>query len=107
MTDRELLELSAKAIGGEYRDHYHGDQYLAYPPNWNGITWNPLTDDGDAMRLAMELGFHIKHWVYACQIEDSNGHEWPLVHMSECEGGICHAARRAIVIAAAEIGKGL
>lgn len=57
MTDRELLELAAKAIGAEYRKHALGGMYLAWPPNWNGIRWNPLSDDGDAVELAKKLGF--------------------------------------------------
>ena len=46
MTDRELLEAAAKAAGYV---HYHpGDGFYQ--------TWNPLTDDGDALRLAVKLG---------------------------------------------------
>lgn len=46
MTDRELLELAAKAagvIGG-----YGGEHDL---PEW----WNPLDNDGDALRLAIKM----------------------------------------------------
>lgn len=52
--DRELLELAAKAAGmpaGDYctPNHepalYHGDYGF----------WQPLTDDGDALRLAVKL----------------------------------------------------
>jgi len=43
-TDRELLEKAAKAAGID--------------PQWDGLfwQWNPLTDDGDALRLAVTLG---------------------------------------------------
>jgi hypothetical protein len=56
MTDKELLELSAKAAGyniwwktgackgGEYESAFIGE-----------VPWNPLTDDGDALRLAVKL----------------------------------------------------
>jgi hypothetical protein len=60
MTDRELLELAAKAAGlgplmsepyslGGTRYFYREDDYPS------GTTWNPLTDDGDALRLAVKL----------------------------------------------------
>ena len=48
MTDRELLERAAKAAG--YWDHQHNC--------WNGepsVSWNPLHDDGDALRLAVHM----------------------------------------------------
>ena len=48
MTDRELLEAAARAAGvhitGEWAGHQH------YSPKWN-----PLTDDGDALRLAVAM----------------------------------------------------
>jgi hypothetical protein len=47
MTDRELLERAAKAAGVEYENLLsHGK-------------WNPLTDDGDALRLAVELSLTV------------------------------------------------
>lgn len=67
MTDRELLELAAKGAG--YRtDHPWNTERLDMDPpvdalmihNTNGglahTAWNPLTDDGDALRLAVKLG---------------------------------------------------
>jgi hypothetical protein len=57
MTDRELLELAAKAAGDIHfpllwvREFYGG----LSPVNNRGESWNPLTDDGDAFRLAMKL----------------------------------------------------
>lgn len=105
MTDLELLERAARAIGGEYRKHSLGGMYLAFPPNWNGSTWDPLTDDGDALRLAVRLNL-------AISIED--GQSW--AHHEQVIAGspVQHdgrdpysATRRAIVRAAAEIGKAM
>lgn len=45
-TDRELLELAAKAAGRVYVDGESWD---------DGAGWNPLEDDGDAFRLAVKL----------------------------------------------------
>lgn len=47
-SDRELLEMAAKAIGLTLRYNYLGWRDANQP-------WNPLTDDGDALRLAVKL----------------------------------------------------
>ena len=55
MTDKELLELAAKAAGYTLEDHH--DINGEYWP-WcieEGEYWCPLTDDGDALRLAVKL----------------------------------------------------
>ncbi len=64
MTDRELLERAAKAAGiaGEWCE-FHGmdvgqDAYGIGNPRvhrWGDKLWNPLVDDGDALRLAVDL----------------------------------------------------
>jgi len=48
MTDRELLEMAAKAIGLTLRYNYLGGRDANQP-------WDPLDDDGDALRLAVKL----------------------------------------------------
>lgn len=55
MSDRELLEQAAKAAGiaGEYL-RYWGDSGINTGDPDNGL-WNPLEDDGDALRLAVKL----------------------------------------------------
>jgi len=56
MTDRELLEAAAKAAGmsGCAVDY---DDRLAFLEDGKpaSVEWNPLTDDGDALRLAVKL----------------------------------------------------
>lgn len=114
MTDKELLELAAKAAG----------LYEAWPePNcdvqWSaegaglwcsgegrGVLWNPLNDDGDALRLATALRLTVSfdtfndveyaevtppgtHHGYDCAVD--NGHD------------LGSAVRRAIVRTAASI----
>ncbi len=49
MTDRELLEAAARAAGIERS--VGGDLWSSA----RGQLWNPLTDDGDALRLAVRL----------------------------------------------------
>lgn len=97
MTDRELLELAAKATGDFYT---HPDNKIpdGLPVIFylDGKQWNPLTDDGDAMRLAVKLGMDI--CVDTRQIVDE---------MESHNNDLRAFARRAIVRAAAEIGKTL
>lgn len=53
MTDRELLELAAKAAGAEFDEKLN--VYWLEHPDLVSYEWNPLTDDGDALRLAVKL----------------------------------------------------
>ena len=56
MTDREMLELAAKAAGYDCRWEGDGD----FINLEDGLPWNPLTDDGDALRLAVKLGLCVQ-----------------------------------------------
>lgn len=98
MTDRELLELAAKAIGMDIE--FFGDENGFDCVTDEQEYWNPLTDDGDALRLAVKLGLVVdtKPARTYCgttsysSIEDHNDNP-------------CAATRRAIVRAASEMGK--
>ena len=59
MTDKELLEAAARAAGVEYEIDEDGDVYMHQPEQ---RPWNPLKDDGDALRLACKL--HINVFIY-------------------------------------------
>jgi hypothetical protein len=90
LNDKELLELAAKAAGIEIEWYAPNVEVwdFAQVPNWN-----PLTDDGDALRLAVKL----------CLL---NNHEIAIAPVNVWHGDDPYAAtRRAIVRAAAEIGK--
>ena len=52
MTDRELLEMAAKAAGIEFDGEWSETDRMSFS---GGGFWNPLTDDGDALRLAAKL----------------------------------------------------
>lgn len=98
MTDKELLEFAAKAI--LTTEHYENKDYMR---GWFS-NWNPLTDDGDALRLAMKLGIDVlSSQGFAIAYQD-NGEE-SLFCFFDVDNQ--SAARRAIVRAAAEIGKTL
>ena len=104
MTDRELLRLAAIACGELHGEWVGNDAYF------DGVLtrWNPLTDDGDALRLAVKLGITI-----GPESSDVIGKSlcrasWNNQSMSLGEfgsGDPLAATRRAIVRAAAEIGR--
>jgi hypothetical protein len=97
MTDRELLELAAKAADIQLRFLF---DLVPFSDGPRVGEWNPLTDDGDALRLAVKLGLF-------------NG--GPALHKAMASlifsGGVATdpyaATRQAIVRAAAEIGKAM
>lgn len=105
MEDRELLEMAAKAadIDGDF---YSRANAIATPDCY----WNPLTDDGDALRLAVKLNLCIDlsgMFVHAdCRHRDDD-----LGYVEENsarnDGCILTATRRAIVRAAALIGESM
>ena len=94
-TDRELLEYAAKAA-------VRGSQWWMESV-WNGADreWNPLTDDGDALRLAVTCKIDVVQFSLLVRA-DVDG----LPDVREPYNGDPYAAtRRAIVRAAAEIGR--
>ena len=118
MSDLELLELAAKASGIEYdaeksKPHpvhqnlwglwliYHRETHQ-FDPRY----WNPLREDGDALRLAVKLrlqitpGTYVHHETSVFRSGAAETHESTTMNY-----GIEEATRRAIVRAAAEIGK--
>ena len=100
MTDKEQLELAAKAAGIKlWTRPYDARLYIDSPMR----VWNPLTDDGDALRLAVKLGLMID------VINDATGVQ--ALDVAWCieqhKGDQYAATRRAIVRAAAEIGKAM
>ena len=105
MTDKELLELAAKAAGWDSFDWLAGDDYMnVYDAKGRQSAWNPLSDDGDALRLAVKLGIDVipYHDPYLARATaDETKYNIFEIH----EGDPYAATRRAIVRAAAEIGR--
>lgn len=107
MTDRELLELAAKAAGIEDLGAYG---------HMRRRDWNPLTDDGDALRLAVRLHISIEYMpigtddkriVFAKKRMRSDllRQKNPTHAAEHWQPDPLAATRRAIVRAAAEIGR--
>jgi hypothetical protein len=104
--DHKLLESAAKAAGIEgpvLLSEPSGHPYIATP----GGVWNPLTDDGDALRMAVKLQLGISVPPVVDGRVEVVTFYWPIISIIEYPkaGGRCAATRRAIVRAAAEIGK--
>lgn len=102
MTDRELLSLAAKAAGINVVP-WPTEDPVGVRDTATGHLWKPLDDDGDALRLAVKgkiLRCHMDlfHWFYEDEIGNGSLSDIP----DELRG---RATRRAIVRAAAEIGK--
>ncbi|HDS0936990.1 TPA: hypothetical protein QDZ12_000185 [Pseudomonas putida] len=119
MCDQQLLDLAAKAamragLKLECPDELDG-VYVSRCSGRNGYTWNPLEDDGDALRLAVKLGLTLRlnqfdEWTQVFA-GDCYARMTPAVseHIGRTREGqtIEQATRRAIVRAAAEIGKAM
>lgn len=123
-TERELLELAAKAAGmtGMHWGGTSMGMLKSIDPSRPGKTgsvgfpWRPLDDDGDALRLAVKLRINVEHNHPADQ------QTWVSAHRNGCEGcfdpvsciesdfdesGRGTATRRSIVRAAAAIGRAM
>lgn len=123
MSDEQLLRLAAKAAGlDEYtewsefiydHDSYHHGGAALHKSGFgmDCASWNPLTDDGDAFRLAVKLGLTV------CPANGSTGNISEVYPGSSIQLRVDHgraelhgddpmaATRRAIVRAAAALVK--
>lgn len=113
VTDRELLELAAKAAGikAKYSDNY-GDFSVGEPYSCDEVRWNPLTDDADALRLAVKLGIEIHPDRQVSEVATAfciyRGRQLVgLNTVEEFKDDEMAATRRAIVRAAAVIGRAI
>lgn len=107
-TDRErellkLLEQAAKAAGYSVTNPGLASFGVGIP----GVgvrAWNPFTNDGDAQRLALQLGIEVEFLPDAVRCRTPGG-EWIGETCLPCDTeSLGKAHRRAIVRAAADIG---
>ena len=100
-TDRELLELAAKASGELTASWYGNDAYF------DGVLsrWNPLNDDGDALRLAVKLTLEVDICLSGVAVRTPHGDK--ILADDRDEKCIYAATRRAITRAAAAIGESM
>lgn len=104
MTDRELLELAAKAAGLTISWDARGAYIVEDGVSGASDVWNPLTDDGDALRLAVKLCMRLTTDDYGAAARVSDNDRW-WGYEAHLNNGIEAATRRAIVRVAAEIGR--
>ena len=103
MTDRELLEMAAKAAGVKYiATAEDGARFLV-----DMTRWNPLTDDEDALRLAVKFSIFVDINHTYVQAEIFDGKKKTACQSVSVDGDPCAATRRAIVCAVAEIGRNM
>ena len=109
MTDRELLTLAAKAGGIELRWFSHlrhnGIDLWPQEPHIGNSPWNPLTNDGDALRLAVRLRIEVEPWIHGDSACARAAVREVLIDEPHYGEDPERATRRAIVRAAAEIGR--
>lgn len=111
MNDRELLELAAKAVGytvdiALYDGRDGMFRGLVIFDAEDRFDWNPLVDDGDALRLAAKLRLQIlpgKHVGDGCSVNPTS-HTTCGVTVFRDSKNMAEQMRYAIVMAAAEIG---
>jgi hypothetical protein len=132
--DRELLELAAKAAGIELRwheretdaegvPHFDSIEWCYIPvakaphnrrasDEHAGEVWDPLNDDGDALRLAVKLRICFTYvpsrsLVMAGFVKKAEYPEPCTMLQKFYESENSEGCRRAIVCAAASIGEGM
>ena len=96
MTDKELIELAAKAAGLHVKVASNSGRGLKVHGNCNW--WNPLTDDGDALRLADHLDLIVDFSRFAAIQADR-------FYLGHRDFAIGNNVNEAITRAAAQIGK--
>lgn len=108
MEDRELLELAAKAAGINI-EYCPDSGFYWVDSKYSGLWWSPLHVDGDALRLAVSLDLHVQ-----CDFKEDDSRVyiyggWIGIGVEEEVGALDKfaATRRAIVRAAAEIGRAM
>lgn len=122
MTDRELLIMAAEAAYlpvvskelctsrvGTFKQLVHSRRDVLW---LDGKEWNPIVDDGDALRLAVKIGMLIDiRYTNPKSIRYNRVVGWPapnsdlIIEFGYMEMDPMAATRRSIVIAAAKIGE--
>jgi hypothetical protein len=117
MSDRQLLIDAAKAAdyGFIYKRKISNNVHEWTSSDGMLWQWNPLIDDAQALRLAVKLKMEVYHGndegeaVYASHVKLDGGISYCVEYYDDLnnKGSEYEATRRAIVRAAAEIGKAM
>lgn len=112
-TDKELLELAAKAAGLNVKmiEVDQDDNFSGLVVGKRGtkerILWNPLRSDGDALRLAVALDMSITHFTLSVEAHPFYEGISGYLTSEPVSYDRLAATRRAIVRADAAIGEQL
>ena len=105
MNEQEMLALAASVAGRHYQPgkdwHDQGQFYV------DGRSWNALTDDGDAFRLAVKLKISVYHEENRHFAEYEDEVMDMMITMVEESDDERAATRLVIVAAAAELAKNI
>lgn len=106
MTNNELLQLSAKAMGFELEYRRGSDAFYYDDPDSGREQWDPLGDEGQAVRIAVELQLSIL-WFTNLQyvMVERRGFGENIGWTDDADRG--GALRQAITVVAAQIGSTL
>ena len=106
VTDHELLKLSAKAMGFELEYRHGSDAFYYDDPESGREQWQPLSDDVQAMRLAVDLQLSIL-WFTNLQyvMVERRGFGENIGWTDDADRG--GALRQALTVVAAQIGSTL
>jgi hypothetical protein len=111
MTDSELLELAAKAAGAVKTEQVYSTltrSYIKHGYGLNGFFWNPRDDDGDSRRLQVKLKIDLSFGTnYAMAYHIDSDSVISFVRDFDKDGSAESAARMAVLMVAAEIGRGM
>jgi hypothetical protein len=114
-SDRELLELAAKAagyvllwgdvysVGGDEVDCSDIPYIKSTEPDVNDMHWDPLTDDGDALRLAVMLHMTVRCYMGTTVAQIGTPGLKSVYEEVTNHADPAEATRRAIVRAAAYV----
>lgn len=114
MDDRELLERAARAAGINGQWAAPGELGEIEGSPWGLVTflgfdrikvWNPLTDDGDALRLAVKLEFELTPLIGGYGVGHHTETSFVGLAREHSKEDPLAATRRAIVRAAAELSR--
>lgn len=104
-SDRELLELAAKAVGYDVSKDSHipsGGMWISELISGD-FEWNPIANDGDALRLALTLNIIVG----VGQAWTDGSKQYGAMYDGYPEGELFKATRLAIVRAASAIGESM
>lgn len=108
MNDRELLQMTAKALGFQNIDRLDASENPDGTWNFYGDcegrtwhVWNPLTNDGDAFRAAFLTKISV------CYSGDRHSVAFGIPSLDICRIGDLADIRREIVMELAKIGKSM